>query len=186
MSFTFNQFEHDLLKTTEEFNSSQKQFQQQANIHNFHVLKNHENLENLHENFQCLKRQVVVDEYQVEANQIAIDDLERKVEEMEKVVNLMPLHVENEQRLAMYESAINLDAKIKELQSQCGVLESVIKDDSQLCRMYEDTFNQLMQIESRHDDVSLLLDQNQLKIEEILHQINRNPRNLKFFNDFCQ
>lgn len=85
----------------EEIGSSEQQYQQQVSgiiNRDFHLFKNEEKLIKLYENFGNMKHQVDVDEYHVEVNQIAITDLERKVEAMEKVVNFTPLRVENEHR----------------------------------------------------------------------------------------
>lgn len=194
MSFTFNNFDSEISNMAEEINSTEKLYKSQAKDiidRDFHLFKNEENLFKLYENFQCIKHQDDVDEYQVEMNQIAIDDLERKVEAMEKVINFTPLRVENEQRFEMFQSAINLDAEITKMQSYCGILESAIKNEEdfqpiQLYRVIEKTFNQIMKIESKFVETKSLQDENQLKIEGILHEINKNPRKFKFFNDFCQ
>jgi hypothetical protein len=96
------------------------------------------------------------------------------------------LRFEDQNRAEIYQKAVNLNFDIESMKIQVENNETLMQKETannfeQLNDQFSKTFNRLQEIEGNFQKMNSIFLENQSKIENLLYEINKNPRKFQKF-----
>jgi hypothetical protein len=96
------------------------------------------------------------------------------------------LGFEDQNRAEIYQKAVDLNFHIESMKIQVENNETLMQKETannfeQLNDQFSKTFNQLQEIEGNFQKMNSIFLENQSKIENLLYEINKNPRKFQKF-----